>query len=83
MKWQSNTEYICKKAFSRIWLLRRLKPLGASDKELLEVYETHIRCILEFCVPVWNSGLTKTQINQIERVQKCALANYVSYDHAL
>ena len=36
----------------------------------------------------WNSGLTKAQINQIERVQKCALAiileeHYVDYNNAL
>ena len=73
---------------SRIWILRRLKPLGASQEELIDVYIKQIRCILEFAVAAWNSGLNKGQIGQIERVQKCALAvildkEYISYNQAL
>ena len=69
-------------------MIRRLKPLGATIDELVEVYQTQIRCLVEFAVAAWNSGLTKAQINQLERVQKCALAiilqvEYVSYSHAL
>ena len=52
------------------------------------IYATQIRCILEFAVAVWNAGLTKAQVNQLERVQKCVLAvildqKYKNYDHAL
>ena len=77
-----------KKTFNRLWMIRRLKPLGATIDELIEVYQTQIRCILEFAVAAWNSGLTKAQINQLECVQKCALAiilqeDYVSYSYAL
>ena len=74
LSWQTQADYMCKRAFARVWMLRRLKPLGASTKELMEVYITQIRCLLEFAVAVWNPGLTKAQINQIETVQKCALA---------
>ena len=38
LKWDENTDYITKKAFSRLWLLRRLKKLGASRKALLDIY---------------------------------------------
>ena len=55
-------------------MLRRLTPLGATSEELVDVYEKQIRCILEFAVAAWNPGLTKAQINQLERVQKCATA---------
>ena len=49
---------------------------------------TQIRSILEFSVAAWNSGLTKVQISQLERVQKCAFAiildrNYLSYENSL
>ena len=69
-------------------MLRRLKPLGASDEELLDVYEKQIRCITEFACPVWTSGLTKDEVNQLERIQKCAFAiilaeKYTSYNCAL
>ena len=71
-----------------MWMIRRLKPLGASRDELIEIFRTQIRCLLEFAVAAWNPGLTKAQVNQIERVQKCALAiilekEYISYSHAL
>ena len=87
LNWQAHVDYMCKKAFTRLWMIRRLKPLGATVEELVEVYQTQIRCLLEFAVAAWNSGLTKAQINQLERVQKCALAiilqeDYVSYRHA-
>ena len=44
--------------------------------------------MLELAVPVWNPAITKSEINQIERVQKTALAiilgkNYSSYQEAL
>ena len=37
MKTISNTEYICKRAYTRMWILRRLKTLGCSIPELLDV----------------------------------------------
>ena len=67
---------------------RRLKPLGANTSELLEIYQTQIRSVLEFAVAAWNPGLTVKQINQLERVQKTAFAvilgyKYESYSKAL
>ena len=69
-------------------MLRRLKPLGASISDLLDVYEKQIRCVLEFATAVWTPGLTKDEVNQIERVQKAAFSiilaeKYKSYERAL
>ena len=88
LNWSSHCDQICRTAYARMWMLRRLKPLGAKVEELIDVYEKQIRCILEFAVAAWNPGLNKAQISQLERVQKCALAiileeNYVSYSNAL
>ena len=88
LSWCSNTASMCKKAYARIWMLRRLKPLGASVDELMDVYDKQIRCMVEFASPVWTSGLTLAEMNQIERVQKCAfhiiLADkYLNYTQAL
>ena len=65
-----------------------MKPLGASTTDLLEVYDKQIRCIVECGSPVWTSGMTKAENNQIEHVQKAAFAiildlNYTSYAGAL
>ena len=70
LKWRSNTTVMIKKAFSRLWILRRLKPLGASTMELLDVYQKQVRCIVEYASPVWTGGLTLDEVHQIERVQK-------------
>ena len=53
----------------------------------MEVY-IKIRNILEFGVPVWNNGLTKYEVTEIERVQKSFLqialgARYTTYQNAL
>ena len=88
MKWHSNTEYITKKSFSRLWLMRRLKQLGASQNELLDVYCKQVRSVLEFAAVVWHPGLTRNNSADIERVQKSALAiilgkDYNTYENAL
>ena len=88
LSWSSHCTQICQKGFSRLWMLRRLKPLGANTSELLEIYETQVRSVLEFAVAAWNSGLTQQLIYQVERVQKSAFAiilgnEYGSYSNAL
>jgi hypothetical protein len=43
LKWYENTDYICRKGYSRLWMLRRLKGLGASESELLETSQVSAR----------------------------------------
>ena len=88
MKWYDNSDYICQKGYSRLWMLRRLKGLGASEVEMLDVYQKQVRSVLELAVPVWQAGLTQQEVKQIERVQRTALYiilgdKYTSYDQAL
>ena len=87
LKFKRNTEYIVKRAFKRIWMLRRLKNLGASNDQLVNVYVKQIRSVLELAVPVWHSSLTLADKLSIERVQKAALQvifqqDYSSYSSA-
>ena len=74
LKWHENTLLITKKAFGRLWILRRLRNMGASQATLIDVYNKQIRSVLEFASVVWNAGLTHDNITQIERVQKSAFA---------
>ena len=46
-----------------------MKESGLTDSELVDAYKKEVRSLLELAVPVWNSGLTKNQCVQIERVQ--------------
>ena len=88
LKWRANTENMTKRAYNRLWIVKRLKSLGASLDDLVEVYTKQIRSILEFGVPVWNSSLTKEESYEIERVQKAFLhivlgSEYFNYENAL
>ena len=88
MKWHANTQYICAKGYSKLWMLRNLKKLGASIPDLLDVYIKQCRSVLELAVPAWSPGLTVGDSNKIERVQKSAFAiilgkQYSSYRKAL
>ena len=56
--------------------------------DLKEIYTKQVRIILEYGVPVWNNGLTKAEVQEIERVQKTFLnialgVNYQNYENAL
>ena len=72
MKWDQNTDYICSKARQRLWVLRRLAKHNFNQWQLFDVYQKEIRSILEMCVPVWHSSLTKVLSNRIENIQKLA-----------
>ena len=63
LKWHDNTNHICKKGYLRLWILRRLKKLGASKHELLDVYYKQVRSVLELAVPVWQPGLTQLEMS--------------------
>ena len=69
LKFDKNTEYIVKRAYLRIWILRRLKNLGTTIEQLTDVYTKQILSILELAIPLWQSSLTQSNKISIERVQ--------------
>ena len=88
LKWNANTENMVQKANKRIWILRRLKNLGAKQTDLIDVYIKQIRSVLELAVPVWHGRINLTEQLDIERIQKSVghiiLGEaYVSYKDAL
>ena len=56
----------------KMWVMRRLKKLGADNTDLLEVYLKQVRSVAEYAVPVWNSALTREDSGKLERIQKTA-----------
>ena len=69
-------------------MLRRLKGLGASEAEMLDVYQKQVRSVLELAIPVWQPAKTKQETKQIERVQRRAFYiilgdDYTNYEDAL
>ena len=65
-----------------------MKQLNLSTLQLYDVFNKEVRSVLEMAAPVWHSGLTKKQSNNIERIQKIAFRiilgqQYQSYNLAL
>ena len=77
LKWNSNTESICKKAYRNMWTIRRMKVLGMDTFALLDYYMKEVRVHLELAVPVWHSGLTLKLSSDIERVSGSRLRSYL------
>ena len=51
LRWHSNSYDIIKRASNKLWIIRRLKSLGANQEELIDIYSKQCRSILEFGVP--------------------------------
>ena len=84
LSWSSNAEDIVKRAYKKLWYLRRLKRLGVEISDLIDVYIKQIRSILEYAAPLWHSAINGEDRLRIERVQKAALSiilgdSYTSY----
>ena len=73
MKTISNTEFICKKAYRRMWILRRLKSLGCPEAEMLDVLKHQIISVCEGSVSFWGQMITKNKNNMLERCLKTGL----------
>ena len=73
MRTISNTEYIVKRAWQRMWVVRRLKALGAGEQELLKVLRAQVLSVLQFATPAWSTLLTGQESNRIESVLRTGL----------
>ena len=80
LKWFSNTNYICKKAYKSMWTIKRMKKLGMDSETLVDYYMKEVRVHLELAVPVWHSGLNKKLTADIERVQRIAVSIILGKD---
>ena len=73
LKTISNTNYIVKRAWKRMWVVRRLKTLGASEQDLLKVLRAQVLSVLQFATPAWSTLLTVAESTKIESVLKTGL----------
>ena len=54
-------------------LLSKLKYVGMPKEDLIEIYCSLIRSVVEYCSVVFHSGLTNAQSKQLENVQSTAM----------
>ena len=86
LKWNCHVDYIIKKACKKLYSLRVLRRARVSQPNILRIYLSTVRPVLEYAVPVWQN-IPAYLSEAIERVQKRAL-NIIypeaeSYAHAL
>ena len=87
LSWSKNTKEITKKCFSRLSLLTKLKYVGVSTEDLLDIYVLFIRSCAEYCCVAFHSSLTLEQSYSIETIQKVCLRvilgeSYIDYSAA-
>ena len=73
LKWAKNTEFLVKKANARMRLLHKIAEFPPPTEDLLTIYNSYIRSILEQSCTVWHSSLTQDDSENLLRVQKSAL----------
>ena len=72
LTWSVHCDKIIKKANKRLYIIYKLRKAGYSTKDLVSVYGTLIRPILEYAAPVW-SALPSCLASDIEMIQKKAM----------
>ena len=88
LKWDMQVDNMVSRASRRLFMLRSLKAFKLPIEDMLTVYITFIRPVLEYACPVWHCALTQSQQKRMERIQKRSLRiilsyQYLSYDQAL
>ena len=86
LSWNNHIEYVIKKANCRMFCLNLLRRAKVSSKDILLIFKSRIRPILEYAAPLWHGGLTQELCDNIEELQiracKIALPE-MSYQDAL
>ena len=71
--WNRHVDCIVKKAAKRVYMLYQLKRAGISQLDLVTVYISVVRPVLEYACPVWHTNLPKYLSDSIELIQNRAL----------
>ena len=64
----------------RLWLLRNLKKAKASKEDLVDSYCCYLRSVLDYCTNVYHPMLSKSQTEDLEKLQLSALKIIYGYD---
>ncbi len=86
LTWDEHIKAICSKCSSRVFAITLLRRAGKSPEELIHVYCSTIRSVLEYCAEVWHPSLTVEQSNCLENIQERVLKIVypdLEYDEAL
>ena len=73
LKWKKHVDFVRKKCLKKMWSIRRMKEIGGSIHDMIDVFTLQIRCLAEIGCPSWNGALTQKDITKLESIQKIAL----------
>ena len=86
LTWSIHCECIIKKASKRLYIIHQLRKAGYCTKELVAIYCSLVRPILEYAAPVWAARPSHLS-DSIETIQRRAMRiifpNTISYSSAL
>ena len=86
LKWNEQVDIITKKAAKRLYIIRTLKRSGVPIDDLISIYASLIRSILDYGCAVWHTCLPSFLVEKFERVQKRffrVIFPHLSYREAL
>ena len=88
LTWHKNTQYLTKKGYVRMTILRKLYEYDIPQEDLVQIYCLYIRSIVEYNSNIWFSSITQEESEDLERVQRCATRiilkhEYTTYEEAL
>lgn len=87
LTWNAHIDYLARKVNKRLYMLTRCKRAGVSKSDMLAIYRSLIRPVLEYCCAVWHTNLPQYLHDHIEsfqrRVVKLICGFDLSYDQCL
>ena len=86
LSWNSHIENIVKKASKRLYFLSQLKKAEIPTVDFVLFYITRVRLVVDYAVPVFYYALPKYLIEELERIQRRAMAISfpgISYNNAI
>ena len=73
VKWDKYISKCVKKAYSNMWILKRLAEMGVSTEDLCMTYEMRIKKHLEINVPLYHFSISQKLSKMIEKIQKACM----------
>ena len=86
LSWNSHVDGIVSKARKRVFLIYQLKRAGIGQRDLVRIYISVIRPVVEYACPAWHTHLPKYVSDNIELIKKRCMKNIFpgcSYDAIL
>ena len=73
LTWHTHVDHMYKRACTRLHFLAQLRNTKMPPKDMVRVYTTLVRPLVEYASQVWHSSLTGEQTKIIESIQERAL----------